>query len=54
MSFSWSMILINTISILLIWGLGLYNLIVKNDEIMVVLMPLFTYLVFRKPKNKLR
>ncbi len=51
MSFSKSRILINFISLLLIWGIGLYNLLVKNDEIMALLMPLFTYLVFRKPKS---
>ncbi|WML44271.1 hypothetical protein [Neobacillus sp. PS3-40] len=47
-----SSVILTIISLLLIWGVGLYSLIKNNDEVMVVLMPLFTYLLFRKPKNK--
>jgi multisubunit Na+/H+ antiporter MnhC subunit len=35
-----------------IWAMGLYRLFTKNDEVMVVLMPLGTYLILRRPKQK--
>ncbi|CRK81151.1 hypothetical protein BN000_01051 [Neobacillus massiliamazoniensis] len=42
----------NIIILVLIWGIGLYNVFVKNDQIMIIIMLLSTYLLFRKPKKK--
>ena len=47
-----SIILINIILLFIIWGYGSYCLIEKNDEIMIILMPFFTYWVFRKNRKK--
>jgi hypothetical protein len=45
-------VIINILCISFIWAVGLYRLITKNDEVMVVLIPLFTYLIMRRPKQE--
>lgn len=45
-------IILDIIFLFLVWGFGLYRLFMKNDEFMVIYMPLFTYLLFRKTKQK--
>ncbi|MEK5389215.1 MULTISPECIES: hypothetical protein [Heyndrickxia] len=34
--------------LIIIWGIGLIKLLINNDEMMVVLLPVVTYLLFRK------
>ncbi|MEH7302641.1 hypothetical protein [Neobacillus drentensis] len=51
MKAKYSVIIRDILFLALLWGYGLYRLILKNDEIMVIIMPLFTYYLFRKQKQ---
>jgi hypothetical protein len=47
-------IIITIISLIFTWLYGLYLLFYKNDETMVVIIPIFSYLILRRPKKDKR